>query len=276
MKNSFIDWLTSYFPNSTEVEEDVFLVPNKNIAIKTLDTQKYCENNGYAKDYHLKEYEKYQEKGIQLLQVYDTEWFQKRNIVTSILLAKCGVFEHKIYARKCSLVKLSSNDAKIFCELNHIQGFTGGPLRYGLMYKGDLVQLVLIGKSRFSKKENELELIRMCSKQNTLIIGGFNKLLKNVKGTLYSYCDRRYSNASGYLNSGEWKLHSVAFPNYFYFREELAPKDRKLHSRVEFQKHKLEAKLENFDKNLSEKENMTNNGWKWVYDVGNFKMVREK
>ena len=42
-----------------------------------------------------------------------------------------------------------------------------------------------------------------------------------------------------------------------------------LHSRVEFQKHKLKDKLPIYDPNLSEKENMYLNNYRVIYDCGN-------
>ena len=40
-----------------------------------------------------------------------------------------------------------------------------------------------------------------------------------------------------------------------------------------FQKHKLKDKLENFDSDLTEVENMINNGYNRIYDCGNLKFV---
>ena len=43
----------------------------------------------------------------------------------------------------------------------------------------------------------------------------------------------------------------------------------KLYSRNVFQKHKLKGKLKIFDVNLSEYDNMINNGYRRIYDSGN-------
>ena len=42
-----------------------------------------------------------------------------------------------------------------------------------------------------------------------------------------------------------------------------------MYSRLQFQKHKLKDKLEFFDNNISEKENMLNNGYYRIWNTGN-------
>ena len=56
--------------------------------------------------------------------------------------------------------------------------------------------------------------------------------------------------------------------NYFYIDNNL-----KIISRIQVQKHKLKAFLEArnqvFNENLSERDNMVNNGYRIYYDTGN-------
>ena len=66
-----------------------------------------------------------------------------------------------------------------------------------------------------------------------------------------------------YENLG-FKLKSISKPNYFYFRNDL-----KRYHRVTFQKHKLKNKLNSFDPDKTEVENMTENGWRRIWDCGN-------
>ena len=69
--------------------------------------------------------------------------------------------------------------------------------RKGLLYKGDLVQVIGVGKSRFKKDEYELH--RMCTKLNTQALGGFSKLLKSLNlKSLITYVDLSLFNGKGY------------------------------------------------------------------------------
>ena len=120
-------------------------------------------------------------------------------------------------------------------------------------------------KSRYNKNF-EWEMIRESSKIGYLVIGGKGKLLKffeknfNPK-SIISYSDKRFFNGNSYLKLG-FELIKETEPGYFYF------KGLKRENRVKFQKHKLSTILENFDSDLTEKENMLNNGWRIVYDCG--------
>ena len=241
------------------LEIDIYL-PDYNLAI---------EYNGLYwhslkdKNYHLNKTKLCRDKNIQLLHIFENEWINKSDIVKSIILAKLGIFEQRIYARKCELREIDSNIYKSFCEDNHIQGYAIASKRLGLFYQDELVSIASWSKSRF--KKNEYELIRFCTKLNTQVIGGLSKLIKASNlGEFITYCDLRYSDGSGYENNN-FELIGQSSPNYFYF------KGLNLESRIKYQKHKLNALLENFDSNLSEQENMINNGYLRIFDCGNLK-----
>lgn len=59
-------------------------------------------------------------------------------------------------------------------------------------------------------------------------------------------------------------------PNYFYFNKNYLVRL----NRMKFQKYKLKYNISKFDKNLTEWENMKNNGYDRIWDCGN--MVFEK
>ena len=61
-------------------------------------------------------------------------------------------------------------------------------------------------------------------------------------------------------------------PNYFYTT---GNKFLPLYSRQQFQKHKLEKKLEDFNHNLSEAQNMFNNGFRRIWDAGHIKLIKK-
>ena len=242
-------------------ELDIFL-PDYNLAIEYNGL--YWHSNKYANKNDLLIKTCFcEDKNIQLLHIFENEWINKENIVKSIILAKLGIFKQRIYARKCIVKEINSNEYKSFCIDIHIQGYAAASKRLGLFYNDELVSIASWSKSRF--KKNEYELIRFCTKLNTQIVGGLSKLIKasNIDEFI-TYCDLRYSNGNGYKNSG-FELLGQSSPNYFYF------KGLNLESRQKYQKHKLSKLLENFDPNLSERENMATNKFLWIYDCGNLK-----
>ena len=207
--------------------------------------------------------------GIRLLHIWDDLWLSKKSIYKSIISSALGVYERKVYARKCKCRVLSPEEYTSFLEKNHIQGSVNSSLRLGLFYGDELVQVAGWGKSRF--KDGEYELHRMCSKLNTQVIGGFSKLIKhsNLDGFI-SYIDRSLYNGSGYVSCGFEKIGETP-PGYFYWS---SSKGRL--SRYQTQKHKLCKTLATYDDKLSELENLHNNHYLRVYDCGNIKVKYDK
>ena len=76
------------------------------------------------------------------------------------------------------------------------------------------------------------------------------------------HADRRYSMGQLY-DQLRFTQVGTGDPSYFYFNDR-----ETIHNRIKFQKHKLESLLETFDPNLTEWENMKNNGYDRVWDCG--------
>ena len=78
------------------------------------------------------------------------------------------------------------------------------------------------------------------------VIGKGKKYFRNnYKGSIISYANKRWSNGNLYKKLG-FNLVRETEPNYFYFLES----DYILHSRIDFQKHKLKSKLIKENKHL--------------------------
>jgi len=120
------------------------------------------------------------------------------------------------------------------------------------------------------KKSNIWEMYRFCSNNGISITGGASKLFKYfIKNyspeSIISYADKRWSIGNLYIKMGFNKV-SESFPNYFYVQNYY-----KRYHRFNFRKNVLVKKLKIFDPNLSEWENMKNNGWDRIWDCGTIK-----
>ena len=149
-----------------------------------------------------------------------------------------------------------------------MQGACNSKINLGLFYNDELLEVMTFGKSRFNK-HYEYELLRLCAKKYYSIIGGASKLFKYFKQTykpnsIISYANRRFSNGSIYETLG-FKFINKTKPNYFYVHSSSFVKV----SRISAQKHKLKIFLKKYDANLSERENMSNNGYLQIFDCGN-------
>jgi hypothetical protein len=233
---------------------------------------------------------------------------QKQLIWKSIINGKLGK-HNRIFARKTIIKEIKNNNLiKDFLNKNHMQGYINSSINIGLFIineninndtglletkeklqdmnidKYELISLMTFGKPRMSK-EYEYELLRYASKLNATIVGGGSKLLsyfeKNYNPeSLISYANRRWSTGNFYKKTG-FSFSHYSNPNYFYFKPDLINKNKKeneneniLYSRNQFQKHKLEkyfneGKLSYFEINLTETQNMYNNGYRKIYDSGN-------
>lgn len=245
-------------------ELDIYL-PTIKLAIEVDGIWYHSNNAGTDTQYHLDKSLACNELGIRLIHITDYEWVNKPDICKSIILSAIGKYTTKIYARQCTINEVSSNEADNFLNTNHIQGKVKSTYRLGLYYNNELVQMICIGSSRF--KKNEVELLRMCTKLNTQVIGGFSKLMKHQPyDSIISYLDRSKFSGDGYKALG-FTVIGTSGPSYKYY------KDNRELNRIAAQKHKLSKLLgSDFNPNETESQNMQRCGWLQVFDCGTIKV----
>jgi hypothetical protein len=217
------------------------------------------------KNYHKNKTKEARELGCNLFHIWSTDWDTKQDIVKSMIKSKLGLSE-RVYARKCSIVELTSSEYREFMDKNHLQGSCNASVRLGLVYDGSVVASMSFSKPRFSTKY-EYELIRYANALGRTVVGAASRLFKHFvtsysPKSVISYSDASYSNGNlysviGFTNTG-WSA-----PNYVYTKDFI-----NMVSRYSAQKHKLASFLNVFDPNKSEAENMAANKYFTVYDCG--------
>lgn len=243
------------------------IIPDKKIAIEFNGNYWHSELGGKDKDYHLNKTKMCNSVNIQLLHFFESEWLYKKDIVKSLINSKLGT-SNRIYARNCKIVEVDTSYKNLKLNEWHLQGEDKSSVKLGLSFEGDIVSIMTFCKSRFTGKY-EWELSRFASKLNTTIIGGASKLLNHFEKkynpkNIVSYANKRYSNGNLYKQLNFiFKYDSP--PNYFYSKGNML----ELLTRQNFQKHKLKSKLDIFNPELSEWENMKNNGYNRIWDCGN-------
>jgi hypothetical protein len=248
-------------------ELDIYL-PDYKLAIEHNGLYWHSYNN-LSSEYKKKHYDKTNlcaEKGITLIHIFENEWVSKQEIIKSILLSKLNK-NSRIYARNCQIKELENNEYNNFINNNHLQGITYSKIKFGL-YHNSILYCVL-GMRKHHK--HDWEISRFCNLLNYNVIGGFSRLLNYFMKThnptdILTYADRRYSNGNLYLKNG-FKLQKITNPGYYYV------KGIKLFNRISFQKHKLSKKLAIYDPNLTETQNMFNNGYRRIWDSGHYKFT---
>lgn len=185
------------------LELDIF-IPKFKLAIEFNGT--YWHSDKYKeRKYHQEKSLLSEKAGIQLIHIYEYEWNDKhkRDIIKSIIINRTVGNKNKIYARKCAIKKVDKKDEKEFLNENHLQGFRGSNVAYGLYYNDELVQIMTFGRNKLYG----WEIIREVSKKTFSVIGGtskiLNKFLEEYKPeTVFSYADFNKFSGRSYEMSG--------------------------------------------------------------------------
>lgn len=251
-------------------EVDIY-IPSKKLAIEYDGLFYHSEMAGHKdRRYHLNKTIKCLQKGIRLIHIFSDEWINKRSICENRLRNILHVSKNKIYARKCNVISITSQESNAFLNTYHIQGEDKSRIKLGLLYNEELIAVMTfsIGRNMMGtlREENSYELSRYASKNN--VVGGASKLLhhfiKHYKPLkIISYADRRWSEGNLYNKLGFTQMKYSA-PSYWYttdYRQRLY--------RYNFRKSIL---IKNgCDSNKSEWENMQMLGYDRIWDCGTIK-----
>lgn len=248
-------------------ELDIF-IPSKKIAFE-INGSYWHSTKFKERDFHKNKTAAALSSGVQLIHI-DQRDIQINPVKTrSLILAKLGVFQTRVFARQCTLEHLTKKTCDDFLEKVHMQGTCASSVRLGLRYKENLVAVMTFGRPRFNKGHN-WELLRFCSQLNTSIVGGAGKLFAGFKkqylkegDNIISYANKNWSNGDLYLKLGFSYLYDSP-PNYFWYDKNL-----NRFSRYQTQKHKLKSLLgDKFVETKTETENMQDSGYHQVFDCG--------
>lgn len=204
-------------------------------------------------------------KGIKLLRIREDE-LSKLEIVKSIIGNNLGLSK-RLYARKCSLARLRYRDVRSFLENNHLAGSKNSTHNYALIHDNEIIQVMTFNKHTIY----QYEIVRSATKCGYCVVGGLSKLFDYAKSDIgfnrcLTFADRRYTDGHGYEKLG-FILNGITKPNYVYVD------GNRCFSRMKFQKHKLKGLLDVFDPGLTEPENMFANGYRRLWDCGNYKFL---
>lgn len=247
------------------------IVLGKNIAIEMngLYAHSFHPSRGPrpVKEKHLKKTVLCQEHGILLLHITDWQWNNQQEIIKSMIANKLGVTKNNIYARKCTIQKIPANKAKEFYDRTHLKGFKRAKYHYGLFFNNRLILCM-----SFSMKNDELRIERFASEQFTNIVGGANKLLKHaIKETnpitVFSYCDRSYSNGNVYKQMGFELVGKTGLDYFWTDGSNIIPRQNVQHKN-------MKKWLSSYDPNITENENMFNNNFRIYYGCGSLMYMK--
>jgi hypothetical protein len=287
-ESEIISFLKELIPNEKIIQGDRSIINPQELDIYIPDRSLAIEYDGLrwhseklkletAKYYHLNKTLRCNELNIKLIHIFEDEWILKNELVKSKLksILKLQNF-NKLFARKCIIKEIDVNCKNEFLETYHIQGKDNSKIKYGAFYKNELVGVMTFGSLRLALgnkyKKDTFELIRFATKQS--VLGLASKMLRYFikhyhPEKIISYADRRWSSLENnlYKSIGFSFIH-FSEPSYWYIHP--GQKGNRIH-RFVFRKSELKKKLEIFDPDLSEWQNMQLNGYTRIWDCGNLK-----
>lgn len=228
-QKSIFDFIKRYHDNVLENNRNI--IPPYEIDIYVPEKQVAFEYNGLywhseerkGKNFHNIKTELCQEKGIKLFHIFSDEWHNKQEIVKSMILNLLNCTEKRIYARDCSIYSIDNQEGYEFFKKSHLSGKTAAIKTFCLKKDEEIVSCLSLRKPLKRNNELYIEIARFCSKLNTVVVGGFGKLMKEVKiwasenGYKYilSYADRRFGSGEVYLQNG-FEYCGKTVVNYWY------------------------------------------------------------
>jgi hypothetical protein len=268
------DAISGYREKYHSKEIDIF-IPSLNIGIEFNGLYWHSEpallaNNRSPKSDFIKQ-QTFIDQGVRMIIIFEDEWSNHKEIVKSRISNILKRTTNSIYARKCQVKEVSSIDSAAFCNINHIMGKGRSNFRIGLFYDDKLVSLMTFTKNNLSRKSKDTwEINRFASLLNTNVVGAASKLfkffLKNIDPVkVISYADNRWSTGELYKHL-EFKKINNGTPNYWYIQSNIL---QRIH-RFTLRKTKKD------DRNLTEFQIRTNQGYTRIWDCGSSKWLWSK
>ena len=185
----------------------------------------HSEAGGKTPSAHLHKTRECERMGIALLRVYADQWRTKRPIVESMVRHRLGLSKHRIHGRQCTVAEVSGKTAARFMDRSHMYGSTAAGKAFGLTHDGALVAVVTlrVPRQRRHREMGLVEIARFASAPNTVVLGGFQKLLPHAvewaRGRefsgMISYADLDTGTGGVYLKAG-FELMGETGPSYWY------------------------------------------------------------
>lgn len=227
--------------------------------------------------YHVSKTDECNSKGVSLIQIFEDEYINNKNIVLDKIrhICKCNNNKNVIGGRKCRVTKINKVLAKDFLNANHIQGFAGSTIYYGAFY-GEKLLSVMSFKRCGDKK---WELNRFATDITLSCPGIAGKILKTFINEydpleIKSFADRRWTmnpENNLYTKIG-FELQGITKPEYRYYK--IGGECKRLH-KFGFRKQILHKRY-NLPLSMTETEMVQSLGYDRIWDCGLFKYVWHK
>lgn len=276
MEDDLREWLTQqqieFKGNDKKVLDGLeldILIPDHKIAIELNGLYHHSElAGGKDRNYHWHKTKGCDLHGIQLLHIWQDEYWACKHIIQSKILYLAKKIDRKIHARQCKIQRIDDSSVESqFLNDNHIQGFADYRQFSLAAYSDNQIVAIM----SFAHRRGRLELIRYATDINAICVGLFSRMLSHsikefkFSGDIVSQSDNRISNGSLYFKTG-WKYYGEQSPDYSYTGDYATRQ-----SKENFRKNKLIKKFgldEDYVNSYTEWQIMQSLGYDRIWDAG--------
>lgn len=220
------------------------------------------------KEYHINKLNYFKNQNITIINIWEDWWKFKNEIIKSIISNKINKTIYKTFARKTE-IKIIKNEKiiKNFLNLNHIQGYKKSKINIGLYYNDELLSLMTF----VCNSCDDWEIVRYCTKLNTVVVGGASKMFKYFIETYNFSSIITLADLSIYSGKLYEKLNmnydSITTPDYTYFHKDHGIRLNKYNFRKDI------LVKQGFDPTKNVYDIMRSRNYYRIYDCGNLKYI---
>ena len=254
------------------LELDIY-IPNIKTAIEYHGLYWHSERQHTDKNYHLEKCERCENKGIRLIQIFEDEYVNNKEIVLEKIKHIIGKsFYERIYARKCTIKYITYKESSVFLNKYHIQGASKSTVYVGAFYNDEIIGVMSFKRNKAT--DNNWELTRFATNYEYICCGVGSKIFKTFikdfnPNTIKSFADRRWSitNDNLYEKLG-FTFEKYIPPDYRYIKNGICKRFHKFN----FRKKNLNKNY-NVDINKTEKDICEDIGLSRIWDSGLIKYI---
>lgn len=208
-------------------ELDIF-IPSKNIAIEYNGNIWHSENfGGKDKHYHISKLNECNKKGIELIQIFDDEYINHKELCLAKISDLLGLNKNKIITEenKCNIKYITYNEYMEYIKQNTISYSNIKPnICLGYFNNNNLIGA--IGVNKTNMYDNEWTITDMCV-NNTFNNNEIYKTIltyfirQNNVNTIIAFADRRWTiniNNNVYTHMG-FTLSDIIPPQYYFYNK---------------------------------------------------------
>jgi len=170
---------------------------------------------------------RYQEKNLKLIHLWEDVWITKSSQVLARIKSLLGL-NIRIHGRKTKVQKITKPVSDSFLNTFHLQGGVSSRYKLGLFLKDDLIAVATFSalrKMKHTENYRSAELIRFAVKAGYSVTGGLSKLIADFydflkPNDLMTYADRDWSAGEAYLRLGFNKTDALD-PQFFVLDDQL-------------------------------------------------------